>query len=153
MQIGPRAVRPQFQKLDPFKTQADYGTFLGVFVTFVPDASSRSQHLGMFIGEPVKTGIAHAVRTINKKPQRHRKFPESLLVRFDRSQARHQIAFAIGSATREELAIDDRCGKWSNGPLAQMTNGLNIVVTVNDVTLRTAATLAVDNWIARADPK
>src|SRR4029079_7530462 len=101
-------------------------------------------HVGMLFRKTIEAGAAQSVFAFNKKPQRHRQFAESLLVRFNSRQARHQIAFAVSRAARIKFAVQDRGCEWTNGPFTQMAHWLHVVVTIKNVTLRSAPAFTVD---------
>src|ERR1051325_5809590 len=98
----------------------------------------------MFVSKAMQTGTAEAVFAFNQKPQRDRQFSESLLVSFNRHQARDQVAFAVSSATSKKFSVSNRRRKWTHRPFAQVTYRLHVVVAINDKALRAAATFAVN---------
>src|SRR5882724_11499235 len=151
MQISARAMRPQLDELDSLESQTDNRPLFRILVTFIPNTTFGSKHFRMLVRKAIQARATQPVFSLNKKPQRHRQFAKSFLVGLNSRESRHQIALAVCSAARVKLAVENRCGKWANRPVAQMTYRLHIVVTIKKITLRSAAAFAVDDRIAVAD--
>src|SRR5690242_14761025 len=132
MKIGASSKRAQLQKRDALETETDDRILFRVARTLVPETTIRFQHVGVFVSETIKTRAAKPVFTFDNETQRHRKFAERLLIRFNCCQSRDQIAFAVRRATRVQLSIADLRRKRSGAPVRQMSDRLHVVVTVND---------------------
>ncbi len=108
MQVGARAVGPQFQKLDALKTETDNRPLFCVLVAFVPNASLCRQQLRILSSETIETWATQAIFSIDKESQRDRQLAEGFLIGFNRGHASNQIALAVGRPAGVKLAIDDR---------------------------------------------
>src|ERR1700730_13660004 len=153
MQIGTRSVCSQFQKRDALEAQADDRTFFCISITFVPYATVGLQQVRMLGRKAIETLTAQTVLTFDDKAQTNRKFAEGLLISLDCGQARQQIPFAVGRTARVELTVNYGSGEWTDGPIGQMAHRLNVVVTINQESVRTRAALTVDDRIAVAHPE
>src|SRR6476620_6544613 len=113
MQVGARAVGPQFHKLDALEAETDNRPLFCVLVAFVPKASLCRQQLRIISSETIKTRATQAIFPIDKESQRNRQLAEGFLIGFDCGHASNQIALAVGRPAGVELAIDDRRRKRS----------------------------------------
>src|SRR5947209_5858102 len=113
MKLCARSVRSKLQKGDTLKTKTDDEALLSVLVALFPDAAFSRQHLLVLICETIKARTPYARFAFHYEAQADRKLSETLLISLDRSEACNQIAFAVGSATRVEFAVNDCRREWS----------------------------------------
>src|SRR3984893_11954450 len=118
MQVGARSVRPQLQKSDSLETEADDWALFRIPVTLVPDAPFRLQQIRMLGSEAIETGTAETILAFDEEAETDGQFAEGLLIRLDRSQPRHEIAFAVCGAARIKFAVDDAGGEWAKRPVS-----------------------------------
>src|SRR3977135_3054122 len=108
MQISASAMRSELDKLDALEPETDHRALFSIFVTLVPNTTLRFQQLRIFDSETIQTRTPQAVFTVNKESQSHRKFAKRLLIGFDGSQSRGQIALTVRCTSSVELTVHDR---------------------------------------------
>src|SRR3982750_2209759 len=102
----------------------------------------------MLSREAIEARATESVLAFYDEAKRRRQFSESLLVSFDRSESRNQIAFAVRSATRIEFSVDDGRGEWTDGPVSQMPDWLDVIMAVDKKGVWTGTAFTVNDRIA-----
>src|SRR6185503_7195859 len=108
MKVGSGAVGAQFQKGDALEPETNNRAFFCVAITFIPQTALGFQQVGMFTRELKEVGTAETVFALDNETQGDWKFAKSLLIGFDRHDARQQIAFAVRRPTCIELPVENR---------------------------------------------
>jgi hypothetical protein len=153
MEIGTSAESAQLKKRDALEAEAHDGILFRITRAFVPQTAVRLQQLRILFCETIQTRTAESVFALDQKAKRDWKLPKRLLISLDRGQTRNQIAFTVRRATRKQLTVLDRRGKWSGSPFCEVAHRLHIVVSINNECFWTTATLTIKDWISRTDAK